>query len=138
MPPAFVIGTRYCANNCPYKARRFNYYDYNKRPLEKITVGGIEASGLVFGPLAPASGTATTTQQLQKNPNVTVRMLDGAGHPTANHPDIAFVQVTVSGYSMPLGIPYVAFDRFDAPAFTSTLPRESLGVPRAGAPSACY
>lgn len=58
------IGTRYCANNCPYKARRFNYFDYNKRPLDK----------LYHGPLAPASGNATTTQRLQKNPNVTVRM----------------------------------------------------------------
>jgi len=58
------IGTRYCANNCPYKARRFNYYDYNKRPLDK----------LALGPLAPAAGPATTTQRLQKNPNVTVRM----------------------------------------------------------------
>lgn len=58
------IGTRYCANNCPYKARRFNYFDYNKRPLDK----------LYQGPLAPASGNATTTQRLQKNPNVTVRM----------------------------------------------------------------
>lgn len=58
------IGTRYCANNCPYKARRFNYFDYNKRPLDK----------LYHGPLAPAAGRATTSEQLQKNPNVTVRM----------------------------------------------------------------
>ena len=58
------IGTRYCANNCPYKARRFNFFDFNKRPLDKLRLG----------PLAPAEGNATTTEQLQKNPNVTVRM----------------------------------------------------------------
>ncbi len=33
------VGTRYCANNCPYKVRRFNWLDYTpKDPIERLVL----------------------------------------------------------------------------------------------------
>jgi molybdopterin-containing oxidoreductase family iron-sulfur binding subunit len=44
------VGTRFCSNNCPYKVRRFNWFDWNERE--------------------PANAGTVT---LQRNPEVTVR-----------------------------------------------------------------
>ncbi len=56
------IGTRYCANNCPYKVRRFNWFDYHQRPLDQLRWGPLTEKGMA------------ETLKMQKNPDVTVRM----------------------------------------------------------------
>jgi Fe-S-cluster-containing dehydrogenase component len=52
------VGTRYCANNCPFKVRRFNYFDFTD-------------SGNMY--VEPEKVARQKTLKLQRNPDVTVR-----------------------------------------------------------------
>ncbi len=68
------IGTRYCSNNCPYKVRRFNFFDYNaKRPEReegflKTDLGYYERYYTLNRDEGP-----DLFRQMQFNPDVTVR-----------------------------------------------------------------
>lgn len=75
-----------------------------------------------------------------KPDNVFVEYLDQdggvIGNPAGNYGAIQFVRVRVTGYSMPLVLKVMGA-AFNAPEFSSTLPRESLGISRYGASPTC-
>jgi len=64
------VGTRYCSNNCPFKVRRFNYFDYFRRdPLRSTGMLQVQPDYYI-----KAQSGGKTLRAMQFNPDVTVRM----------------------------------------------------------------
>lgn len=88
---------------------------------------------------ASGSGNSTVVSGLT-TANVQIQYLDVNGNaianPSANFATISYVQASIVGFTMPLYIP-VILPTLHLSGYTATLPRESLGIPRAGAVTAC-
>ena len=73
------VGTRYCSNNCAWKVRRFNYFDYHKRPLEDLYASPLTKPSLFLDWIESREKPSKDKDEwdllkLVKNPDVSVRM----------------------------------------------------------------